>query len=67
LNAAKITPQGPIVFTVTASSTLAAHPVALGAILGDQVVVSGITATTTIVTDARGLAAGQTVVVDAPR
>lgn len=62
---AKITPAGPTVFTVSASSTLVSHPITLGAILGDQVVVlSGITPDMTIVTDARGLAEGQTVVVD---
>ncbi len=63
--AAKITPQGPIVFTV-ASSTLVSHPITLGSILGDHVVVvSGLTPETDIVTDARGLTDGQTVVVDA--
>ena len=62
--AAKITPQGPVVFTV-ASSTLVANPIALGTILGSQVVVSkGLTPEMAIVTDARGLSAGQVVVVD---
>jgi RND family efflux transporter MFP subunit len=65
--AAKILPTGPIVFSVTASSTLAAHSITLGTILGDQVVVlSGLTSDLPIVTDARGLSAGQQVVVDAP-
>jgi RND family efflux transporter MFP subunit len=64
--ATKITPAGPIVFTV-ASSTLAAHPVTLGTILGDRVtIVSGLTGDDAIVTDARGLSDGETVVVDAP-
>jgi RND family efflux transporter MFP subunit len=63
--AAKITPAGPVVFTVSASSTLEAHPITLGAILGDQVVVaSGVTSDLEIVTDARGLSAGQTVAVN---
>ena len=62
--AAKITPAGTFVFTV-ASSTLIAEPVTLGAILGDQItVVSGLTSDATIVTDARGLSDGQSVVVD---
>jgi multidrug efflux pump subunit AcrA (membrane-fusion protein) len=64
--AAKILPTGPVVFTTTASSTLESHPITLGTILGDQVVViSGLTPDMTIVTDARGLSAGQQVVVDA--
>ncbi len=62
--AAKILPSGPAVFTVSTTSALVAHPITLGAILGDRVVVaSGLTPTMQIVTDARGLAAGQTVVV----
>jgi multidrug resistance efflux pump len=64
--AAKITPSGPIVFSTSASSTLVAHPVALGSILGDQIVVtSGLTLDMDIVTDARGLAEGDAVIVDA--
>ena len=64
--AAKILPSGPAVFTVGTSSALVAHPVTLGSILGDRVVVaSGLTPDMQIVTDARGLAAGQTVIVDA--
>lgn len=63
--AAKITPAGPVVFTATASSTLEQVPITLGTILGDQVtVLSGLTLDTVIVTDARGLSAGQTVVID---
>jgi RND family efflux transporter MFP subunit len=61
---AKITPTGPVVFTVS-SSTLVANPVVFGAINGSQVViVSGITPETDIVTDARGLSDGETVIVD---
>lgn len=60
--AALISPTGPVVFTVTASSTLEAHPIVFGSILGDQVqVTSGLTSDMLIVADARGLAAGQTV------
>jgi RND family efflux transporter MFP subunit len=63
--AAKITPQGPVVFTV-ASSTLVAHAVVFGTVVGGQVTVSsGITADMAIVIDARGLSDGQAVVVDA--
>jgi multidrug resistance efflux pump len=63
--AAKITPSGPIVFSVSTSSALVAHPVTLGSILGDQIVItSGITSDMEIVTDARGLAEGDTVIVD---
>jgi RND family efflux transporter MFP subunit len=63
--AAKITPQGPVIFTVSASSTLISSPITLGTIFGDQVtVLSGLTPQMEIVTDARGLTDGQTVVVD---
>jgi RND family efflux transporter MFP subunit len=62
--ALKITPAGPVVFTISASSTLMAHPVALGIILGDRTVVeSGLTADMIIVNDARGLTQGQQVAV----
>jgi RND family efflux transporter MFP subunit len=64
IESAKITPEGPVVFTVS-SSTLVANPVVFGAITGDQVVIeSGITPETDIVTDARGLSDGETVIVD---
>lgn len=64
--ALKITPAGPTVFSVTASSTLTAHSVVLGSILGDRVViVSGLMPTVSIVTDARGLSEGERVVLDA--
>ncbi|MEI6864161.1 MAG: HlyD family efflux transporter periplasmic adaptor subunit [Candidatus Adlerbacteria bacterium] len=62
--AAKITPEGPIAFTVS-SSTLQQIPITLGTILGSQVtVLTGLTGESVIVTDARGLSNGQTVVVD---
>jgi RND family efflux transporter MFP subunit len=58
----KITPEGPVVFTVSTSSTLIAHPVTLGSILGDRVIIlSGITPDEVIVSDARGLTVGQSV------
>jgi HlyD family secretion protein len=66
--ATKITPQGAVVFSVENNNqvnTLMAHPVSLGAIVGDRVVVtSGLTADQIIVTDARGLADKETVSVD---
>lgn len=62
--AAKITPSGPVVFTVS-SSTLVSNPVTFGAILGGQVtILKGLTLDMEIVTDARGLSAGQQVVID---
>ncbi len=65
--AVKITPMGAAVFQVSASSTLTSTPIQLGAILGDRVVVpSGLSPTMQIVTDARGLSVGETVVVDTP-
>ena len=64
--AAKITPQGPVVLTVS-SSTIVTHAVTLGTIFGDQVtILSGVTSDMEIVTDVRGLVEGQQVVVDAP-
>lgn len=60
----KVTPSGPIVFTVS-SSTLVAHPIKMGAILGDQVqIIDGLLPEMDIVTDARGLSDGQTIVVN---
>lgn len=62
--AAKITPSGPVVFTVEAGA-LVSHAVTFGAIVGGHVTITnGITPDMTIVTDARGLTEGQTVVVD---
>lgn len=62
--AAKITPQGPVVFMV-ASSTLVAHPITFGTIVGGQVeVTEGLSLDMDIVVDARGLSDGQVVVVD---
>jgi RND family efflux transporter MFP subunit len=62
--AVKVLPTGAVVLTVS-SSTISSEPVTLGTILGDQVtIVSGLTPTSTIVTDARGLSDGQAVIVD---
>lgn len=64
--AAKITPTGPVVFSVDKNNTLVAHKITLGSILGDHVTVTGgLSGSDSIVTDARGLAEGQAVVVDA--
>ncbi len=61
---AKITPSGPVVFTVS-SSTLMAHPIIFGDISGTQITVTqGLTPDMDIVTDARGLSDGQQVIVD---
>ncbi len=62
LTAIKITPEGSFVFTVNASSTLVAHNITEGALLGDMIVITnGITPDMEIVVDARGLRSGQTV------
>lgn len=64
LSALKITPFGPVVFTVTASSTLAAHPVTEGTLSGDDVVIlKGVSPDMEIVVDARGLKEGQAVTI----
>jgi RND family efflux transporter MFP subunit len=64
LSALKLTPSGAYVFTVSATSSLVTIPVKEGAILGDEIqILSGLTGTETIVTDARGLKAGMTVTV----
>lgn len=58
----KMTPDGPAVFTVNGDNTLVSHPVVLGAIIGDKItVLSGVTSDMNIVTDARGLRAGELV------
>ena len=66
--ALKITPTGPEVFTVDqAKNTLVPHPVEIGSILGNNIVItSGLSSDLMIVTDARGLTAGQNVVVKKP-
>jgi RND family efflux transporter MFP subunit len=65
LAALKMTPDGAIVFSVSTTSVLEAHPVTLGTILGNRVIIaSGTTPDMQIVTDARGLSEGQAVAVD---
>lgn len=65
LSSLKITPTGPLVFTVGDDGSLVANPVTIGALRGETVVLeSGITADTQIVKDARGLKEGERVVVD---
>lgn len=62
LRALKITPQGPIAFTVSDTGTLQSVSVELGPITGDTVVIArGLDASTQIVTDARGLKDGESV------
>ena len=62
LAALKITPEGAIVFSVSASSSLVAHEVSMGTLMGDQVVIPvGLTPDMVIVTDARGLQGGMPV------
>lgn len=64
ISAFKITATGPVAFTIDADSKLVAIPVTLGAIQGEMVVVQeGLTRVTEIVTDARGLKAGEVVTV----
>jgi len=59
--ALKMTPDGAVVFTIE-NGVLVSHPVTLGAILGERVVVEkGIETTWEVVTDARGLRAGEEV------
>ena len=62
LSALKITPTGSIIFTLSASSTVEAHQVKEGSLMGDQIVIEeGITPEMLIVTDARGLRDGEAV------
>lgn len=65
LAAVKMTGSGPVVFTVDGkTSTLVAQSIVLGAITGENVVItSGLTFDTTIVTDGRGLKNGEIVTV----
>jgi RND family efflux transporter MFP subunit len=64
ISALKIGSDAIMVFTVSTSSTLVPHEVKLGALMGDRVEIqSGVTQDMIIVTDARGLQAGETVLV----
>ena len=64
----KITPTGPEVFTVDpVKSVLVPHPVEIGSILGQNIIVTeGLTPNLMIVTDARGLVAGENVTAKNP-
>jgi RND family efflux transporter MFP subunit len=61
--ALKITPTGPVVFSVDKTTkSLVSHPVQIGSILGANIVVlSGLSPDMVIVTDARGLTSGEKV------
>ncbi len=60
--AIKVEANRTVVYTVREDSTLEAHEITLGALLGDRVVVQkGVTADMRIVVDARGLREGQKV------
>lgn len=62
LSSLKVGANETVVFTVDESNTLVAHPVTLGTLLGDRVVIlSGVTVDMRIVVDARGLREGQVV------
>lgn len=64
LAALKLLPSGPVAFGVNDEGVLVAYPVTLGAIMGDTVeVLEGLTRESVIVTDARGLRAGDAVTV----
>ena len=64
LSALKITPEGASVFTVNADGNLEALKVEKGPLFGENIeILSGITRETRIVTDARGLKAGQAVII----
>jgi hypothetical protein len=64
LSALKLTPNGAFVFSVSASSTLVSIPVKEGAILGEEIqILSGLDGSEQLVTDARGLKDGMTVLV----
>lgn len=63
--AIKIGADKTVVFTVNEAGMLVAHEVVVGSLLGDRVVITeGASADMAIVTDARGLREGQTVVTE---
>lgn len=64
LSAVKIGVDEMVVYTVADDSTLVAHPVILGTLMGDRVeITEGLTADMRIVVDARGLRPGETVTI----
>jgi RND family efflux transporter MFP subunit len=63
LSALKITPEGPVVFTV-ANGILVSHPITTGGLAGSRIAVSsGFTSDMEIVEDARGLKDGEQVII----
>ncbi len=63
ISAIKIGSSETVVFTLGADNRLVANPVVVGTLLGDRVVITeGLTGDMMIVTDARGLQAGEVVV-----
>ncbi len=68
LSALKITPEGPVVFTVSSEGVLKTHEVVLGTLRGFSTEIKdGLTADMEIVKDARGLKDGQHVIVGKER
>lgn len=64
ISALKITPSGPVVFTVDEKNTLQPVTVTTGALLGEKITItSGLTPEMEIVTDVRGLKADQEVTI----
>jgi len=64
ISALKITTDGIFVFTVGEMNILTMHPVSVGSIVGNGIIVfSGVTPNMQIVLDARGLQGGQEVVI----
>jgi len=62
ISAIKITPENDVVFSVNEDNTLTSHPVILGSIVGNGVVIiDGLSYDMEIVKDARGLQEGQEV------
>lgn len=65
LTSVKLLPNSRAVFTVDTEGRIVAHTVTIGDVVGDRIqVISGVTADMRIVTDVRGLSAGQKVQID---
>lgn len=65
LSSVKIEAGRNVVFTLSPEGTLVAHPIELGALLGESIqVLSGLTPEMQIVVDARGLREGESVIVE---
>jgi RND family efflux transporter MFP subunit len=64
ITALKLTPEGPIVFTVSSSNALVANKVVLGPLVGEKIIITdGLAGPMQIVIDARGRKEGDTVTV----